>query len=124
MSKQKLSYQEMNEVYLSLGSNVGDRFSQIVKALLKIDRLKETRILEISSFYQTEPYGYKNQNEFINLVVRIETNCEPEEFLSLIKSIEIEVGRKSRERWSEREIDIDILFFGSEIIQTDSLTIP
>ena len=113
----------MNGIYLLLGSNLGDRFGIIQKAISEIN----TRIGLInreSSMYITEPWGYKNQPHYLNKVVQIKTTLSPEKILTAINRIESDLGRIRNEKWKERSIDIDILYYENRIINTSSLTIP
>ncbi len=119
-----MNYLENNIVILSLGSHLGDRISNIKAA---VELLLDSKIIInpiISSYYQTEPYGVKEQNAFINIAIKAETYFSPNEFLFLCKSIEYLLNRKKRQHWGEREIDIDIIFYGNEVIKTDLLIIP
>ena len=109
--------------YLCLGSNLGEREANLGKALALLSR--KVTLDEISSIYETEPVGYKEQPLFLNLVCRIYTNLPPEELLCLAKDIETKMGRlPSKQRNSPRPIDIDILFYDNKIIKTQDLTIP
>jgi 2-amino-4-hydroxy-6-hydroxymethyldihydropteridine diphosphokinase len=114
----------MNNVYLGLGSNVADRERFINSALLHLNEDKGCKVLKTSSFYETRPYGKTDQSNFINTAVLIHTSHNPLNLFKLIKSIENKVGRIKRERWGPREIDIDILFYANELIESDELTIP
>ncbi len=114
----------MFEIYLSLGSNAGNRFLNVMKTLILLEQSPQISIDKVSSIYKTEPYGYKDQKEFLNLVVKISSNLVPKELFCCLKNIELEVGRVLRDRWHEREIDIDILFFGDEKIDDGTIVIP
>ena len=108
--------------YLGLGSNMGDRMGSLS---LAIERLSQkVAIREISSVYETEPLGYKEQPLFLNAVVSAVTELEPLGLLHFIKQIESELGRKPSFRNAPRPIDMDILFYGDLEIQTPGLTIP
>lgn len=111
-------------IYLGLGSNIEDKLNYIISAVKKISKLKGTNILRSSSFYRTEPWGIISQEEFINSIVEIESTLTPGKLFKEIKKIETDLGRKKRKKWHEREIDIDILFYNDEIINTRELTIP
>lgn len=113
----------MNLIILSLGSNVGNRIDNMNKAI-EILSNKGIRIKQISSFYETEPWGVKEQAKFLNAVIKAETSLSPQELLLCIKSIESELGRKETFRWGPRMIDIDILFYDNQVINNDELTIP
>ena len=111
-------------IYLGLGSNIGDKLSFIKSAEEEIAKLKDTIVLRSSSVYITEPWGVTSQEEFLNSVIEIESSLEPEELLKELKEIEIVLGRKNREKWFEREIDIDILFYGDLKITNSIVNIP
>jgi len=109
--------------YLCLGSNLGEREANLRKALALLSR--KGTLDDISSIYETEPVGYKEQPLFLNLVCRITTNLPPEELLYLTKDIETKMGRvPSGQINSPRPIDIDILFYDNKIMETRDLTIP
>ncbi len=110
-------------VYLGLGSNVGERERNLQAA---VDRLhsREVRITRLSSVYETEPQGMRNQRWFLNLVAEAETDLFPRQLLERIVKIERELGRRRVVENGPRTIDIDILFFGHAIVNTGELTIP
>lgn len=112
------------KVILSLGSNLGSREENINKAIGLLCRTGALTLLKKSSFYKTEPYGITDQNWFVNIALTGLTDLSPEVFLYFCKTIEFLVGRKKREKWTEREIDIDILFYEDIILETENLTIP
>ncbi len=114
----------MFEVYLSIGSNLGDRFKNVINSLIEIEKIGGTTIDKISSLYETEPYGNKDQKEFLNLVVKLDTNKELKDFFYNMKAIEQKLGRTKKAKWLPREIDIDILFFGDMIYRDDEIQIP
>jgi 2-amino-4-hydroxy-6-hydroxymethyldihydropteridine diphosphokinase len=110
------------EVYFCLGSNLGDRQANLDRAL---DLLSQrVRIDKVSSVYDTEPVGLIDQPRFLNLVCRIYTTLTPAGLLTLIKGIEQKMGRTPAGRNAPRPIDIDILFYGNQVIQTPDLVIP
>jgi 2-amino-4-hydroxy-6-hydroxymethyldihydropteridine diphosphokinase len=114
----------MENVFLGIGSNVGDRIQFLVEAVRKLRAIPATRILKVSSVYETEPVGVKNQNDFLNAVVLVQTSIDVADFHSRIKLIEKEIGRVERDRWGPREIDIDILLFEDRVINETAITIP
>ncbi len=114
----------MEDVFLGIGSNVGDRLHFLADAIRRLKGLSGTSIVNTSSVYKTEPVGVKNQDEFLNVVVWIRTSLDREEFYSRVKQIEKEAGRLERERWGPREIDIDILMFGDHIVNGPAIVIP
>ncbi len=110
-------------VYLSLGSNIGERENNIINAL-RILKLKGIELIKLSSLYKTEPVGKENQPYFYNMVAKAISPYQPEELLNIIKEIETEMGRIWTQKWGPRLIDIDILFFDDRIINTEKLIIP
>jgi 2-amino-4-hydroxy-6-hydroxymethyldihydropteridine diphosphokinase len=112
------------DTYLLLGSNLGDRAGSILAAIRMINELHYTAVLRVSSFYETEPYGYSDQPPFLNIGVIAKTRLSPSSLLQHFKLIEKRIGRKERPKWHEREIDIDIIFYGNKIVKTSSLIIP
>ena len=114
----------MNDVYLSIGSNIGNRLNNINKSISFLEE-NGIVILKKSSIYLTEPKGYNEQIDFYNIVVLINTNLNIDDFFSVIKKIEISIGKKNNHLQNRpRIIDIDILTFGSQVIQNSTLTIP
>jgi 2-amino-4-hydroxy-6-hydroxymethyldihydropteridine diphosphokinase len=112
----------MVEVYLGLGSNLGDREQNVGRA---IDLLAQrVKILETSSLYVTEPVDHKDQPLFLNVVCRIRTSLAPEDLLGLAKRIEASMGRKPSFVNGPRPIDIDILFYGDKVVNIPHLVIP
>jgi len=111
------------KIYISLGSNEGDRILNIKKALDCISRF--SHIEKCSSFYETSPVGGVEQNNFINAVCEISCDLTPEELLGKLKHIEYNIlGRKDSVRWGPRIIDLDIILFGNLIVTTPNLVIP
>lgn len=113
----------MEHVFLSLGSNVGDRGANLQKALVDLE-FWGVRVLRSSSLYLTEPSGKKDQPDFYNLVVQVKTDRSPEDLLTAIHAIERSFGRERKEKWGPRTIDIDILFYGDSVVDDPALTIP
>jgi 2-amino-4-hydroxy-6-hydroxymethyldihydropteridine diphosphokinase len=113
----------MSIVYIGIGSNLGNRQENCLKA---IELLKGSglRVNKQSSMYETEPWGIEGQPEFINMAVEAETELRPLDLLSLLKKIEAEMGREKTVKWGPRLIDLDILLYANEIINGDSLEIP
>lgn len=110
-------------VYLGLGSNVGEREQNLQSAVERLQS-RELRITRLSSVYETEPQGMRNQRWFLNLVAEAETDLFPRQLLGRIVKIERELGRRRMIENGPRTIDIDILFFGNSVVQTSELTIP
>ena len=110
--------------YISIGSNLTDRYINSKIAISKLESF--IKILSISSFYETEPWGYQDENFYINCVLKGETSINPVDLLFHLKKIEKEMGRipDLSNRYHSRIIDLDILFFDNIIINTDDLIIP
>jgi 2-amino-4-hydroxy-6-hydroxymethyldihydropteridine diphosphokinase len=113
----------MEEAYLLLGSNLGDSKKYLSDAIIQITDLVGEPSGK-SSLYQTASWGKTNQPDFINQVIRVQTNLEPQQLLTTILVIEENLGRKRTEKWGSRTIDIDLLFYGSQIIREENLVVP
>lgn len=111
-------------VFIAIGSNLGDREANCRSAIENLKCAPRVRVIKESAFYETEPWGKTEQPAFINAAVEIETDLAPKELLAFLKNIEEKVGRKARERWGPREIDLDIIFYGDRGIREEGLTIP
>lgn len=109
-------------VYLSLGSNVGDRERHLREALSRLDR--KGRILSVSSFYETEPVEFADQAWFLNCAAALKTAQCPQELMANILGIEQDMGRRRTQKKGPRTIDLDILMFGDTVMNTPDLTIP
>ena len=112
----------LSSIYLSLGSNIGNRENNLKLALKELSEI--LRIKKISSIYETEPLLYQKQDNFLNIVVEVSYFDEAESLLKNIKAIEKKMGRKATFRFGPRIIDIDIIFFNGQEINDESLTIP
>lgn len=110
-------------VYLGLGSNLGDRMANLRTAYSTIQKTVG-KVAKHSHVYETEPWGNKDQEPFLNQVIMINTYLAPRELLDALSKIEREMGRKRTEKWGPRLIDIDILFYGKRIIRDKGLEIP
>ena len=109
-------------VYLSLGSNVGDRELQLRDALRRL--AVNGRVVAVSSFYETEPVEFTGQAWFLNCVVGLETTETPEQLMTALLQIEQQMGRRRIQKKGPRTIDIDILLFDEAIVDSPALTIP
>jgi 2-amino-4-hydroxy-6-hydroxymethyldihydropteridine diphosphokinase len=110
-------------VYLSLGSNLGDREAQIREAIARLQKLGEAT--SVSAFYETEPVEVdREQPWFLNCALAIETDLPPLQFLNKMLGIEQSMGRTRNEPKGPRIIDIDIVFFGDDVLDTSELTVP
>lgn len=110
------------EVYIGIGSNLGDREGNIKNALLDIAKIG--KITRKSSLYETEPMGYKDQPAFLNCVISVDTNIEPKNLLTILKKIEKRLGRENTFKNGPRTIDLDILLYGNRIVGQSDLKIP
>lgn len=111
-----------NLVYLSLGSNVGDRQGQLREARARLDALG--RVVAVSSVYETEPVDFAQQPWFLNCALALETSKTPQQLMAAILQIEEEMGRRRVQRKGPRAIDIDILLFDGTVMNSTDLTIP
>lgn len=109
-------------VYLGLGTNKGDRQANLRAAIE--DLPPEVTVTAESSVYQTPPWGYTDQPDFLNMVAAGETRLAPQELLAYLKELEQQVGRTATFRWGPREIDIDILDYGGQMLDLEGLTLP
>ena len=116
----------METVYFCLGANKSNREERIKQALELLNGTKGISIVKSSKIYETEPWGNKEQDYFLNLVCEAEVDFSAKELLEICQKIEAQLGRNREKeiRWGARDIDIDILFYGSEIIDLPDLTIP
>mgnify|MGYP002853330726 CR=1 FL=1 len=116
----------MSIAYLSLGSNLGDRLGYVQQAASIIGSTKDIKIVASSSFYETEPWQMDSPNWFVNAIVQISTELSPEELLIVCQRIEYQLGREhgGERPYTDRTIDIDILFYDNKLINTKDLVIP
>lgn len=113
-------------VYISLGSNIGDRVGYLQQAVSLLKAIPEINVISTSSFYESEPWKMNSENWFVNAVIQISTNLLPEKLLEECQRIETQLGRKrtAEKEYQDRTIDIDLLFYNDLIMHTDTLTIP
>lgn len=111
-------------IYLGLGSNLGDKVSNCLRALKDLSSTGQNNIQAISSLYKTEPIGYQEQDWFINCVANVITPLSPHSLLQLLQRIEEQMGRRRTFRWGPRVIDLDILLYGNDVIEEADLIIP
>ncbi|HIA4028132.1 TPA: 2-amino-4-hydroxy-6-hydroxymethyldihydropteridine diphosphokinase [Escherichia coli] len=115
----------MTVAYIAIGSNLASPLEQVNAALKAIDDIPESRILAVSSFYRTPPLGPQDQPDYLNAAVALETSLTAEELLNHTQRIELQQGRvRKAERWGPRTLDLDIMLFGNETINTERLTVP
>lgn len=112
----------MTTIYLSLGSNLGDRKQHLLSA---VEALKESfNVTQISSIYETAPVGGVPQDDFYNMCAVIETDCSPEEVLDVCQAIEQQLNRVRKIHWGPRTIDLDILLVENEVLDSERLKVP
>jgi 2-amino-4-hydroxy-6-hydroxymethyldihydropteridine diphosphokinase len=110
--------------FIGIGSNLGDREFNIRRAIQLMGCNPKINVLALSSLYETEPVGFSDQPDFLNCVVKAETQLPPRELLRSLKEIEGEIGRRPGPRWGPRRIDLDILFYEDLTLDEEELTIP
>ncbi|OOM11296.1 2-amino-4-hydroxy-6-hydroxymethyldihydropteridine diphosphokinase [Clostridium saccharobutylicum] len=113
-----------HKAYIGLGSNIGDKEKNLNDAIHKISEQKNIIITKKSTFIVTEPWGYLDQEEFVNGVVEIETTLEPEELMDLLLKIELELKRERLIKWGPRTIDLDILMYDDLISNDEKIILP
>lgn len=115
----------MTRVFIALGSNLEQPLKQVEAALEAIGRIEQTRLVKCSRYFRTAPLGPKDQPDYLNAVVEVETSLSPEALLDATQKIELQQGRvRKDERWGPRTLDLDILLFGDCVINTPRLTVP
>lgn len=112
----------MHTIYLALGSNIGNKKQAILNAIQLLS--EKIKIEKKAAFYETKPWGFTSQSNFLNTVIKGKTELSPQELLVFVKLIEQKIGRVNRFTNGPREIDIDILFYDKQVLNTITLTIP
>jgi 2-amino-4-hydroxy-6-hydroxymethyldihydropteridine diphosphokinase len=113
-----------NKAYIALGSNMGDRFEYLKKAILLLENHENITVVNTSSIYETDPVGYTDQDQFLNMAIHVVTSLKPLELLDVCLKIEEQLGRKREIHWGPRTLDLDILLYNQENMETEKLTIP
>lgn len=111
------------KLVLSLGSNLGNRYAYLLRAIQKIEKYFNSKPV-IAHFYETPPWGNKNQSRFINTAIYLHTDIPLDQCLKKVQAIEKEMGRLKTEKWGPRMIDIDILFYEDDVVEIDELVVP
>lgn len=114
----------MNSAYLSMGSNIGNRLEHLQQAVQLLNEHPSIDVLQVSSVYETEPVGLTEQAKFLNIAVELETSLEATALLRACQSIENKLGRMRKIRWGPRTVDLDILLYNEDHIQSEDLIIP
>lgn len=113
-----------HKVYLSIGSNIGDKKENLLKAIENIGKIEDTEVTKVSTILETEPFGVVDQDDFLNACLEIKTLLTPQELLKELLGIEEKMGRVRIKKWGPRILDIDILLYDKEIIEDDNLAVP
>ncbi len=110
-------------MFLSLGSNLGDREGNLLSALRLLEE-HGVQVVRRSSWYETDPVGYTEQPSFLNLVVEVRTSLGPHELLRCAQRVEEALGRVRTVRWGPRTVDVDVLLYGGRVVNTPDLVLP
>ncbi|MFC4075499.1 2-amino-4-hydroxy-6-hydroxymethyldihydropteridine diphosphokinase [Salinithrix halophila] len=110
--------------YIGLGTNLGDRLANLKEALDRLDARQGIEVTRISSIYETDPIGFADQPDFLNMCAELVTDLSPEELLDALLGVEQELFRVRTVRWGPRTIDLDLLLYGEQVFKGDQLTIP
>jgi len=113
-----------NQAYIALGSNMGDRERYLIEAIKKIHQQSNIEVVNISSIYETDPVGYTDQDQFLNMVIYVNTDLTAFQLLSTLQEIERQLNRKREIKWGPRTLDLDILLFNHENIEAEQLIVP
>jgi 2-amino-4-hydroxy-6-hydroxymethyldihydropteridine diphosphokinase len=113
-----------NEAYIALGSNIGDRYQYLTMAINELNQVANIDVVNISSVYETDPVGYTEQAPFLNMVILVVTTLSAHDLLEECMRIEKVLGRKREKVWGPRTIDLDILLYNQENIDTERLIVP
>lgn len=111
-------------IYVGVGSNLHDPLEQATQAIQELSAHRHLRNLIASPLYQSKPVGPQDQPDYINAVVRIETQLGPHDVLDLLQALEQGHGRIRKRHWGERSLDLDLLLYGNAFIHTPRLTVP
>ena len=114
----------MTRAFLGLGSNMGNKVENLMQAIQLLEENPALKVERIAGLYKTAPYGYLEQDWFLNTAVEVETSLSPRELLQTIHDVEQRLGRQRTIHWGPRTIDIDILTFGEYKVEEPDLTIP
>ncbi len=113
-----------NTAFIALGSNIGNRYDYLTKAIEILANHSKIQLVNYSSIYETDPVGYEDQDLFLNMVIEIITSFSSHELLDYCLKVELELGRKREIVWGPRTIDLDILLYNQENIETEKLIVP
>ncbi|MEH7115176.1 2-amino-4-hydroxy-6-hydroxymethyldihydropteridine diphosphokinase [Neobacillus niacini] len=113
-----------NTAFIALGSNIENRYDYLLKAIDKLANHSNIELVNCSSVYETDPVGYEDQDLFLNMVIEIITSFNAQELLDYCLKVELDLGRKREIFWGPRTIDLDILLYNQENIETETLIVP
>lgn len=113
-----------NTAFIALGSNIGDRYGNLMDAIKHLLDYSQIELVNYSSIYETDPVGYEDQDLFLNMVIEIRTAFSAMELLDVCLKTELVLGRKREIKWGPRTIDLDILLYNQENIETEKLVVP
>ncbi len=114
----------MQTAYIGIGSNLGDKLNNCLKAIKLIDRIPGCRVKAKADFFHTEPVGVEDQDWYVNSVISLLTEISAHQLLKCLLDIEECLGRERKRKWDPRTIDLDILFFAQDVINEENLTVP
>ncbi|HEY9575328.1 MAG TPA: 2-amino-4-hydroxy-6-hydroxymethyldihydropteridine diphosphokinase [Lachnospiraceae bacterium] len=117
-------HRKWHRAYLSIGSNMGDKKAYLDYGIAELKKDKRCKVSAVSSFIETEPYGYLNQERFLNACLEVKTLLQPKELLHLLNKIEAAADRVRDIHWGPRTLDMDIIFYDEEIVDEKELKIP
>ncbi len=114
-----------DNIFISIGSNLDDPLSNCREVIKRLESIPLLKVLKVSSFYETEPWGViDEQDNYINFAIELETDLSPNKLLVILKGMEVAMGRESSGKWEARLIDLDIIFYGTTVLESPMLTIP
>ncbi|PAD19744.1 2-amino-4-hydroxy-6-hydroxymethyldihydropteridine diphosphokinase [Terribacillus saccharophilus] len=114
----------MKQAWIALGSNIAPRETYLQQAIQTLNENAEIKLNQVSTVYETDPVGYEDQDQFLNLVAEVETSLKPMELLHVCQKIEQDLGRKRIIRWGPRTVDLDILLYSTENMNVEELILP
>lgn len=115
----------MTLAYIAIGSNLASPLEQVNAAVNALAEIPDSRVISVSSFYRTPPLGPQDQPDYLNAAVALETSLAPEALLDHTQRIELQQGRtRKAERWGPRTLDLDIMLFGDDVLNTPRLIVP
>jgi 2-amino-4-hydroxy-6-hydroxymethyldihydropteridine diphosphokinase len=113
-----------DNIYIAIGSNKGDSLSNIKDSLELLKANKKVKLETVSSVYKTKPWGYENQDDFLNLVVKVSSSLSHIDLFNFLQSIEKQMGREKQVRYGPRNIDLDLIFYDDVVFHNEFLDIP